>query len=151
MQGPLSVFFQSLLTSVIYLCHHKWKHTSKRYEIAHWLPIIYFSCSFVQTTFSNFCLKILGGVSRIAVKTKKNNGNVGKMIFDGKTCWNSHAHLNVVGCGNKISNLLKIEKVFAAVFLHISRNLIHITWNIDLNGINRCRWCKHKGRLTLPE
>ena len=50
-----------------------------------------------------------------------------KMVFDGKTCWKSDIHLKVVDCGNKISNLSKIEKVFVAVSLHISRKLIQIS------------------------
>ena len=57
----------------------------------------------------------------------------------------------VVGCGNKTSNLLQIENVFAAVSLHISRKLIQITWNIGVNEIKICRWCKHSWSLTFPE
>ena len=51
-----------------------------------------------------------------------------KIMIMSKNCFfGKKSGKEVVGCGNKTSNLLKIENVFAAVSLHISRKLIQIT------------------------
>lgn len=49
------------------------------------------------------------------------------MIMSKNCFFGKKSGKEVVGCGNKTSNLLKIEKVFAVVSLHISRKLIQFT------------------------
>lgn len=62
-------------------CQSSFKITSRRYEMAKWLPIIYCSHNSIQGTV-NFCLAILGGISRNTINVNKNNG-----VVEDYFCW----------------------------------------------------------------